>query len=163
MKSKIRISALVALLVFMSATMANAQNRRFSRVNTRMSYPGQCLDIPGLTDVQKQKITEINTAHQKTIDEMRQQFWAAEDITLANEIKAKMTLEQNNHLKKVSAVLDEEQMQFFNDNIMTGPAGRGRAYSNAGGRGRGYGAANRPGRGRFAAGRGGRGGAYYWR
>lgn len=163
MKNKFRISALIAVLVFMSATVANAQYRRFSRVNTRMSYPGQCLEIPGLSDVQKQKITEINTAHQKTIDDMRQQFWAAEDITLANEIKAKMTLEQNNHLKKVSAVLDEEQLQYFNNNIVTGPAGRGRAYNNGGGRGRGFGAGNRPGRGRFAAGRGGRGGGYYRR
>lgn len=160
MKNKFRISALIAVLIFMSANAANAQYRRFNRVNTRMSYPGQCLEIPGLTDVQKQKITEINTAHQKTIDDMRQQFWAAEDITIANEIKAKMTLEQNNHLKKVSAVLNEEQLQYFNNNIITGPAGRGRAYNAGGGRGRGFGAGDRPGRGRFAAGRGGRGGGY---
>ena len=76
MKRKTKISALIAVLLLTSVTVANAQYRQFRRTNDRMSYPGQCLEIPGLTDAQKQKITEINAAHQKTIDDLREKFWA---------------------------------------------------------------------------------------
>ena len=85
-------------------------------------------------------------------------------LSAANEIKAKMTLEQNNHLEKISKVLTEEQRVYFNENIIAGPAGgRGRAYNRAprGGRGyanwgggRGRNRVDRPGRGRGGAGYG---------
>jgi hypothetical protein len=130
MKNKFRITALVALLMFVTTTITNAQ---YARVNNRMTYPGQCLDIPGLTDVQMQKITAINNEHQKTIDNMRTDFYAAGDVITANNIKAKMTLEQNVHLKKISGELDEEQLKYFNANIIAGPAGgRGMATNAAG-------------------------------
>lgn len=135
MKKSVKFTALLAILIFAGTAIADAQNYR--RTNNRMSYKGQCLDIPGLTDQQREQILAINTAHQKTIDQMRADFWAAEDITVANEIKAKMTLEQNKHLKKISEVLNEEQLKYFNENIIAGPAGgKGQAY-NRGGRGNG--------------------------
>ncbi len=158
MKNKVKITALMAVLLFTATTVINAQYYR--RTNNRMSNPGQCLEIPGLTDAQKTKITAINDAHTKTIDGMREQFYDAQDLTVANEIKAKMTLEQNNHLKKVSVVLDETQLKYFNENIVAGPAG-GRNYTR-GGRGRGgfgySGTAPGRGRNRAVAPRGGRGG-----
>lgn len=165
MKNTLKITAMAAILFFAAASVTNAQYYR--RTNNRMSYPGQCLNIPGLTDSQKALITEINTAHQKTIDEKRQEFYAAPDLVTANEIKAKMTLEQNNHLDKISKVLTEEQKVWFNSNIVAGPAGGGsRAYNRAplGGRGRGFGY-NGGGRGRFRGTRPGRGrgAGYGWR
>ncbi len=163
MKNNLKITAMAALLFFAVASVSNAQY--FRRTNNRMSYAGQCLDIPGLTEDQKAQITAINTAHQKLIDQLRNDFYAAPDLITANEIKAKMTLEQNNHLDKISKVLTEEQRAYFNNNIIAGPAGgRGQAYNRAsrGGRGFGYGngggrgrnMASRPGRGRVAAGNG---------
>jgi hypothetical protein len=160
MKNKFRITALVALLMFVTTTITNAQ---YARVNNRMTYPGQCLDIPGLTDVQMQKITAINNEHQQTINTMRTDFYAAGDVITANNVKAKMTLEQNNHLKKISEVLDEEQLKYFNTNVIAGPAGgRGRAvnaagsgYNNTAGQvGGGYGYTNTAGYGRGPCGMG---------
>jgi len=148
MKNSLKITALVTLLIFAATSATNAQYRR---VNNRMSYPGQCLDIPGLTDAQTKGITAINDAHQKTIDKMREDFWAAEDVISANNMKANMTLEQNNHLKKISEVLNEDQLKYFNENIVIGPAGRGRAVNRVGRGGRGYGygyGAGAPGLGR---------------
>lgn len=129
MKNNLKVAALVALLVFAATSVTKAQ---YNRINSRMSYPGQCLDIPGLTDAQIKDITAINAAHQKTIDDMRADFYAAEDVMLANEIKARMTLEQNNHLKQISDLLNEEQLKYFNENIVVGPAGRGRAVNRVG-------------------------------
>lgn len=149
--------------MFFAATSAsNAQY--FRRTNNRMSYAGQCLDIPGLTEDQKAQITAINTAHQKLIDQLRNDFYAAPDLVTANDIKARMTLEQNNHLDKISKVLTEEQKVYFNQNIVAGPAGgRGRAYNRGNRPGRGFGYGNGGGRGRNRASRPGRGAGYGWR
>jgi hypothetical protein len=157
MKNNLKITALATLLLFAAASVANAQYRR---VNNRMSYPGQCYDIPGLTDTQKEKITAINDAHQKAIDQMRKDFWSAKDVISANKIKADMTLEQNSHLNKISGLLNEEQLKYFNENIIAVPSGRGRAISRQGRGGRGYGfAQGAPGmaRNRIARGPAGRG------
>ena len=150
MKSKFRITALVALMIFVTTTIINAQ---YARTNNRMSYPGQCLDIPGLTDVQTEKIAAINGAHQKTIDNMRAEFRTSGNVIEANEIKAKMTLEQNNHLKKISELLNEEQLKYFNENVIAGPAG-GRSVNSAGQVGTGYGYTNAAGYGRGPCGMG---------
>ncbi len=164
MKNSFKITAMVALLFFAATSVSNAQY--FRRTNNRMSYAGQCLDIPGLSEAQKTQIGEINTAHQKQIDQMREEFYAAPDLITANEIKAKMTLEQNNHLEKISKVLTEEQRVYFKDNIVAGPAGgKGRAYNRAPRGGRGYGNQGQ-GRGRNRSscpGRGRGGAGYGWR
>ncbi len=147
MKNKFKITAIVALLIFAASTVTNGQYRR---ANSRMAGPGQCMDIPGLTDAQKEKITSINEAHQKTIDTMREEFFAEKNVMAANDIKVKMTQEQNNHLKKISEVLNDEQLKYFNENIITVPA-RNTATYGRGGRGpcgMGYGNNNGPGRGR---------------
>jgi len=154
MKSNFKITALIAVLIFAASSVTNGQYRQYMRVNNRMSYPGQCMDIPGLTADQKEKITAINAAHQKAIDDMRADFYAAEDVMLANEIKSKMTLEQNNHLKQVSDLLNEEQLKYFNENIVVGPAGRGRAVNRVGRGGTGYGYINGRGLGRGPSGMG---------
>lgn len=162
MKNNLKITALVAIIFFAATSVSNAQYYR--RTNNRMTYSGQCLDIPGLTDAQKAQITTINNTHQKTIDSMREEFYAAPDLLTANAIKAKMTLEQNNHLEKISKVLTEEQKVYFNENIIAGPAGgQSRTYNRAprGGRGSGY--VNGGGRGRNRASRPGRGAGNGWR
>lgn len=145
MKNKMKITALMAVLLFTATSVINAQY--YMRTNNRMSYVGQCLEIPGLTDTQRTQITAINDAHKTSIDAMRDQFYAAQDISTATDIKTKMTEEQNNHLKKITGVLNETQLKYFNENIVAGPAG-GRNY--AGGRGNGgFGySGTAPGRGR---------------
>lgn len=146
MKNSLKISAMLVLLFFAATTVSNAQ--RHLRDNQRMTYAGQCLDIPGLSDDQKSQITEINTAHREKINQMREQFYAAEDVISANEIKAKMALEQNAHLEKISKVLNAEQKEYFNENIITGQSGRGnRTFSRAPRGGRNY-RSDAPGRGR---------------
>ena len=121
MKNKFRIISIVVFMLFLSTMISNAQ---YGRSNNRMSYSGQCLNIPGLTDNQTDKIITINDAHQKTIDNLRSDFYVEEDLILANNIKSKMSIEQNNHLKKISKVLNEEQLKYFNENIVTRPLGR---------------------------------------
>lgn len=164
MKNKFKVTALIATMLILTVSVANAQNRR---PQNRMSYQGQCLDIPGLSDDQKTKITSVNDAHQVKIDGMRASFYEEVDITKANEIKANMILEQNNHLKEILKVLDADQTNYFNENIINGSNSRGRFFAGPGraGRGQGFGQANRSGRGGRAAvraPRGGRGGNGRW-
>jgi hypothetical protein len=165
MKNSLKISAMLALLFFAATTVSSAQHNR--RANIRMNPMGQCLDIPELSDTQKTQVTEINKTHRETIDNMREQFYAAEDVLSANEIKAKMTLEQNNHLNNISKILTEGQLIYFNENIIARPSNNGRkAYNRSpgGGRGnayRGNGRGNnRRGNGRGAQNGYGRGSAY---
>jgi len=164
MKNKFKVTALIATMLILTASIANAQNRR---PQNRMSYQGQCLEIPGLTEDQKTKISAINDSHKEKIDGMRESFYNEEDIYKANEIKANMILEQNNHLKEISKHLKGDQLEYFNENIINGSNSRGRNFARAGraGRGQGFGQANRSGRGGRAAvraPRGGRGGNGRW-
>ena len=158
MKNAMRITAMVAILVFASSSVINAQN--FRRANNSMGYQGQCMNIPELSEKQKTKITELNTAHRELVDQMREELFASEDRIKANEIRAKMALEQNTHLEKISAELTAEQKTWFNENVLAKPStGQGREFArgprggrashfNGPARGRGNFRADRPQRGR---------------
>ena len=158
MKNAMRITAMVAILVFASSSVINAQQYR--RSGNRMGYQGQCMNIPELSEKQKTKITELNTAHRELIDQMREELFAAEDRIKANEIRANMALEQNKRLEKISGELTDDQKVWFNENVLARPsAGQGREYArgprggrashfNGPSRGRGHFRADRPERGR---------------
>ena len=107
------------------------------------------MEIPGLTESQKEKITAINETHRTTMDEMRTQLRDAEDILVANELRSKMALERNSHLKEIAALLNKDQKAWFDENIIKDFGGRREMAANRGPRGpRGQGFENgRPGRG----------------
>jgi hypothetical protein len=160
MKSKIRIIALMTVLVITGTMITSAQYGRYNGNQLRQPL-GYCLDIPGLTDQQKERIIQVNEAHQKKIDELRLQRQSAATFEEMNEIGAAMLLQHNEHIKQVKALLNEEQKEYLNNTyfgmgprgLRTVPAygrGAGRDYRNFA-PGRGY------GRGRGRAAFGGRG------
>ena len=173
MKYNTRIPILVVALILAATTITSAQYGR-GRVNNRMATPGDCYNIPGLTEDQKVKINTINDTHQKRIDVLRTERWEAADFETANAISAKMTSEQTEHLNSVLALLNADQAEYFNMHIVNSPFGQGRGFVqgrgyagpgvayNQAGRGRGYRQGNAaPGRGRAYAPRG-RGRNYRW-
>ena len=145
MKTTIKITAIAMILLLAGSGITNAQNRRAPQA--RRSAPlNYCMDIPDLTDVQKEKITALKEAHRKMIDDLRQEKYNAPDIYTRNEIDAKMLMTQNEHLKKIEELLTDSQKEYYRSNFTNqrpgfranrpgrGAAGRGEGYR-AGGRG----------------------------
>ncbi len=146
MKNKFRIIAITTVLLFTASFAGNAQYGRYNRTNIRQPL-GYCLDIPGLDEQQKERITEVNEAHQKKIDELRLKRQSAETFEEMNEIGAEMLLQHNEHLKQVKALLTEEQKEYLNNTYFgMGPRGLRQAPAYGRGAGRGYGNVA-PGRG----------------
>ena len=159
MRNNLRITAIMAVILFAGTTVIMAQYGRGSR-NTGGTPLEYCLDIPGLTDAQKAQITSINEDHRKKMDDFRLKRQTAPTFEEMNEVGAAMLHQQNDHFAKVKAVLNAEQVEYLNSTYTTtrpqGPRqapaygrGGGRGYGNVApgrgaGRGRGYG-----GRGRF--------------
>jgi hypothetical protein len=149
MKTKIRITTLAIILLVAGSGLSFAQPGRAARgLNSR---PGNfCMSIPDLTDAQKEKITALGEEHRTQMDEMRKAKFDAADIFERNDIAAKMLKAQNEHLKKVEALLTDSQKEYFANNMLSNQrqfAGPGRA--------------NRPGQGaRFNRGPAGRGNGY---
>jgi Spy/CpxP family protein refolding chaperone len=73
-----------------------------------------CQNIPNLTQEQKQKIDKQRLAHQKTMDGLRDQFYAENDAVQASEIKGKMNVEMANHYRLISEMLTAEQQTWYN-------------------------------------------------
>ncbi len=152
MKSKIRIITLVLILVCSGTLIASAQYGRFNRNQVRQPL-GYCLDIPGLTDQQRERMLEVNEAHRQKLDELRIKRQSAATFEEMNEVGAAMLLQHNEHIKQVKALLTEEQKEYLN-NTYFGMGPRGLRTAPAYGRGAGRGYRNlAPGRG-FGRGRG---------
>lgn len=122
--------------------------------NAQRTYRGDvCHNIPDLTPAQKQEIGKLCLAHQKKMDQLREQFYTESDVTVASGIKNKMNTEMSNHFQNISVLLTPEQKTWFDQNCYantrSGPyygrgyGRRGRGYWNGG---QGYGRG--PGRGR---------------
>jgi len=160
MKTKIRFIALAAILIFAGTLAGNAQYGRLNTNNYRQPL-GYCLDIPGLDDQQKQRITEVNEAHRKKLDELRLKRQNAATFEEMNEIGAAMLLQHNDHIKQVKALLTEEQKEYLNNTYFgMGPRGLRQvpAYGRGAGRGyRNFAPGRGMGRGRGRAAYGGRG------
>ncbi len=160
MKSKIRIIALAAILVFTGTLITSAQYGRFSRNQIRQPL-GYCLDIPGLDEQQKERILAVNEAHRQKTDELRLKRQSAATFEEMNEIGAAMLRQHNEHIKQVKALLTEEQKEYLNSTYFgVGPRGLRSAPAYGRGAGRGYNnfAPGRGmGRGRGRAAFGGRG------
>jgi len=124
MKSTIKITA-ISLLLFIAGTgISNGQYGRMARNMDRgqMSY---CMNIPDLTDTQKEKITALAEEHRKEMDEMRKDRFDESDVYKRNEIAAKMILKRNEHLKSIESLLTDSQKEFFLANVAEGRQGPG--------------------------------------
>ena len=107
-----------------------------------------CQYIPDLTTEQKQKIDKLSTAHQKTMDDFRAQFWSESDPAKASDIKTQMNTEMDKHYQNISALLSPEQNIWFNRNCYANSRrGFGRSQGFGPGRGYGRGQGFGPGRG----------------
>lgn len=124
-------------MVFLIASMTYGQNPLRGDI---------CQDIPDLTSQQKTSISQLSSQHQKTMDELRKQFWAEPDAVKARAIKANMNTEQLNHYQGVSDLLTPEQKIWFDQNCYR-YYGQGYGRRQGYGRGQGYGQGRGFGRG----------------
>jgi len=112
--------------------------------------PGTCLNLlPDLTEDQKAKITELETAHQEAMAELRVKQRSTFDPIEKNEIRGEMLKKVQAHRDEVKSLLTEEQQKKYD--LLHARA----AYGRRGG----FAPGCRPGRGQ--AGYGGRGGRGY--
>ena len=118
MKKNVKITALMVILLIAGSTIIEAQYG-MRRYNSTRSTQQFCLNIPGLTDLQKEKITEINDSHQKKIDEFRLNRVSVETIEEMNELDAARLIQQNDHIKQIKSVLTKEQVEFFDKTFLT--------------------------------------------
>ena len=156
MNNKLKISAVIVLFLMIGSTYVEAQFVRGARYAGRSPLE-YCLNIPGLTDAQKEQIVAINDVHRKKMDDFRVKRQTAPSFEEMNEIGAAMLLEQNDHFVKVSAVLTAEQLEYLNSTyITTRPQAPRQApgYGYGRGAGRGYGRGAGRGNRNFAPGRG---------
>jgi hypothetical protein len=138
MKTKMKITAMMFLLILGGTGITKAQYGRFAQDNRPNAPLGYCMDIPDLTDEQKVKITALNDEHRATMDQLRTDKYNAPDLYARNEAEMKRLAEMNSHMLKMEALLTDTQKEYFRANYTSGRAGV-RAYGDAGYRGRGAG------------------------
>jgi Spy/CpxP family protein refolding chaperone len=138
MNTKMRITAMMFLLILGGTGITKAQYGRFAQGNRPNAPLGYCMDIPDLTDEQKVKITALNEEHRATMDQLRTDKYNAPDLYARNEADMKMLAEMNSHMLKLEALMTDTQKEYFRTNYTNGRAGV-RAYGEAGFRGRGAG------------------------
>ena len=136
-----RITVLSLLLAVAVTGITNAQPGRRGQF-MRDNQQAFCMNIPDLTDAQKEKITALNAEHREVVDQLRDERFKAEDVYTRNEISSKMLLEQNKHLKNIEALLSDSQKDFFTQNFVSGSRGNMQPMMNGRGNGRGRGPAN---------------------
>lgn len=138
-------------------------NRAFAQNNKRIT----CTDyISGLTDEQVASITELETTHQKMMNELRDKRRATVNWDEKDLIREEMLENVVAHRGKVKKLLTEEQQKEYDMLQLRGNNFRNQRAGYANGRGYGYG--NRQGfgpgnRGGCRANRCGRGNAQYYR
>jgi len=149
MKTKKFAFILIALMLGTTTLFAQGW-RNVNRPGYGYSYgPGTCLTVlPDLTEDQKAKITELETAHQEAMAELRVKQRSTFEPIEKNEIRGEMLKKVQAHRNEVKNLLTEEQQKQYD--LL-------HARNYYGGRGLAPGC--RPGRGQ--AGYGGRGGRGY--
>jgi hypothetical protein len=142
--------ALVLIALMLGTITLFAQGwRNVNRPAYNYGYgPGTCLNfLPGLTEDQKAKITELETTHQKAMVELRIKQRSTFEPIEKNEIRGEMLKKVQAHRDEVKSLLTEEQQKQY-DLLHARTAygrrgfapgcrpGRGQAgYGNPGGRG----------------------------
>ena len=104
----------------------------------RINRGDVCQHIPNLTAEQKQKIDQQSLAHQNTMDDLRNQFYAESDGVKASAIKKQMNAEMAKHYRKISGLLTTKQKIWYDQQCLA--TGRRSYYSGKSlGRGQGFG------------------------
>lgn len=125
MKTTTKITAILIMMLISGMGITMAQNDNGAPVTNNNSLIF-CRNIPDLSDQQKEKISALNKEHFAQMDQIRKERLEAEDIYARNEIGAKMLILQNEHLKKIEALLTDTQKEQFSKNINFN-SNRGRA------------------------------------
>ncbi len=131
--------AWIFIALMLGSTIVFAQGWRNGRctgynVDNRQ---GVCLNIlSDLSDEQMEKITELNTAHQKAMAELRTEMRSTNDLVKKNEIRGEMLQQVQAHRNEVRNLLTEEQQKQY-DLLQTATGNRGNGFAAArdGGRG----------------------------
>ncbi len=139
-RSKRFAGLIIALAV--ATTTAFAGNNP-GRNNNR----GICINqISNLTDGQKEKISTLQTEHQKTMDQLRQNRRNTTDWSVKNQISEEMNSENQKYRNELNSVLTpEQQTQFLSSNQgkgkrqVQGKGSCGKPCGNSNGSGKGQG------------------------
>ena len=112
MKKNVKITAIMITLLFAGISILEAQHgrRRDTISHTRQQSH---MNIPGLSDKQKEEISAIREGHQSKMDEYRLSRASVKTIEERNEIEAAWLLQQNEHIKSIKTVLTAEQVAYF--------------------------------------------------
>lgn len=139
MKRGIKITAIAVLLLIAGTGITKAQQGRMAG-DRRANPLNFCMNIPDLTDSQKEKIAALNDEHRKQMDQLREERINATDLYARNEIAAKMLLQQNEHMKNLESQLTDSQKKYFRENITDGRPGyrANRGFNRGPGQGNGY-------------------------
>lgn len=113
---------------------------------------GTCINqISNLTDGQKEKISTLQTEHQKTMDQLRQNRRNTTDWSVKNQISEEMNSENQKYRNELNLVLTPEQQTQFtgsNQSRVKGQAnGSCSGNGNRGGKGKGNGRGQGKGQG----------------
>lgn len=136
--------AIILIALLLGTTAIFAQGRRnFNRPGYGYGNgPGTCLAVlSDLTEDQKAKITELETAHQEAMAELRVKQRSTFEPIEKNEIRGEMLKKVKAHREEVKNLLTEEQQKQYNLlQARNNYGGRGFAPCRRGGRGQtGYG------------------------
>jgi len=122
MKITTRIFVLMVLTGFMyllpihSSNLLAQRNGKGNGTCQAQNSQNCTQTIPGLTEIQKQKISDLNTAHQNEMKLLRDEKRNTKSIDEKNEIDEKMTAKIDKHKADVKAILTPEQQKNFDEN-----------------------------------------------
>ena len=138
-----RFAGLLIVLTVLTTTAFTGNNP--DRNNNR----GACINqISSLTDGQKEKIGTLQSDHQKTMNQLRQNRRNTTDWTVKNQIREEMNTENQKYRNELNSVLTpEQQNQLLSSNQgkgkrqvqSKGTCGKARGNSNGSGKGQGSG------------------------
>lgn len=124
MKTQTKILA-IAVLTGIMYFLPTQGNELFAQRNGRGNGTCQAQNnqncsqtIPGLSEDQKQKISDLKTSHQNEMKVLRDEKRSTRSMDEKNAIDEKMTAKINKHKADVKALLTPEQQKNFDDNYM---------------------------------------------
>lgn len=113
--SKLQKFAWVFFALALGTTTLLAQGwRNGNRAFVQNNQNAPCLNlIPGLTEEQSAKITELNVKHQEAMTDLRYERRSTVDLIEKNEIRGEMLKKVKAHREEVKGLLTEEQQKQY--------------------------------------------------